>query len=329
MEIIQNGFFLPIINQLRNHHVDITKALKLSQLDRYQIENEENYIPFDLFGKLYTSICLMEGKHELGKLILDQLYIKDIANSNYIDVLRRSRNLLECVLFAEKYDKILFSGESMKLDIHGATSMFSSSFDTFKESASCEFYELLSLSATIAVFRYFIGYNWDPIAIHVQSSHLPMNEVRLNNPQKVKIREKQRGTTLIFPTDCLFSDKRKMAQENSNSTFKNIDTTSKKIQCLLESYQSDVIPSMDHFADVFNISNRTLRRRLAEENSQFEKLVENWRFTKALKLLKDPKSSVAEISNRIGYSNPSNFVRAFKSWTNVTPSSYRDQMLVS
>ena len=35
---------------------------------------------------------------------------------------------------------------------------------------------------------------------------------------------------------------------------------------------------------------------------------------------------VAELSDFLGYTEPSSFVRSFKGWTGETPKSYRDKM---
>ncbi|MGM0450699.1 MAG: helix-turn-helix domain-containing protein [Pseudomonadota bacterium] len=43
----------------------------------------------------------------------------------------------------------------------------------------------------------------------------------------------------------------------------------------------------------------------------------------AIDLLSRTRHSVEEIGYRVGFADPSNFIRAFRQWTGVTPYSYR------
>jgi len=71
-------------------------------------------------------------------------------------------------------------------------------------------------------------------------------------------------------------------------------------------------------------SARTLRRRLAEQGSSYQSLVELARCEAAEQYLSDPSLSIAEISYLLGYSEPSALHRAFKRWKGTTPQAFRD-----
>jgi AraC-like DNA-binding protein len=47
---------------------------------------------------------------------------------------------------------------------------------------------------------------------------------------------------------------------------------------------------------------------------------------KRLDLLADKKQSLEDISEYLGYSDMANFTRAFKRWTEQTPSAYRKSL---
>lgn len=51
--------------------------------------------------------------------------------------------------------------------------------------------------------------------------------------------------------------------------------------------------------------------------------VKNFRFAKAIEILKDPAVSVAEVANRVGYEDPCYFTRQFKQLMKMSPSEYR------
>jgi AraC-like DNA-binding protein len=85
---------------------------------------------------------------------------------------------------------------------------------------------------------------------------------------------------------------------------------------------SDAPPTLGDVAAELHLSARSLTRKLAVHGTSFATLLEEARRDKALLLLQSDLS-IAEISERLGYSTPPNFVRAFRSWTSQSPGAYR------
>jgi AraC-like DNA-binding protein len=71
------------------------------------------------------------------------------------------------------------------------------------------------------------------------------------------------------------------------------------------------------------MTQRTLRRRLAEEGLTFRTLRRDLLRTRAERLLADDRLPLAEIAYLLGYSEPATFHRAFRSWTGKTPAAWR------
>ena len=82
-------------------------------------------------------------------------------------------------------------------------------------------------------------------------------------------------------------------------------------------------PDIRLAAELAGLSVRTLSRRLAEEGTSYERLVERRRFEAAIGLLRDGHLRLIDISYELGYADPANFSRAFKRWTGMPPSEYR------
>ena len=68
------------------------------------------------------------------------------------------------------------------------------------------------------------------------------------------------------------------------------------------------------------ISDRTLKRRLKNEDKNFRQLLNECRMERALTEL--PSNSVAHVSELLGFQNQFSFSRAFKNWTGRSPSEY-------
>jgi AraC-like DNA-binding protein len=80
------------------------------------------------------------------------------------------------------------------------------------------------------------------------------------------------------------------------------------------------------FEDVashFNMSSKTLERRLGERGARYRELVDDVRCDLAKHYLADTDLRLQQIAYLLGYSEPAPLVRAFKRWAGCTPIQYR------
>jgi len=83
------------------------------------------------------------------------------------------------------------------------------------------------------------------------------------------------------------------------------------------------MPSMDTAAQQLRIDTRTLHRHLARERTSYRALTNETREALATELLADTGLTVAEVADRLGYSEVAAFSRAFKLWTGASPNTFR------
>jgi AraC-like DNA-binding protein len=74
------------------------------------------------------------------------------------------------------------------------------------------------------------------------------------------------------------------------------------------------------------MSIRTFIRRLKNEGTSYQTLVDEVRREIASWLIRDKSLSVERVAERLGYQDTSNFSRVFKRWFNDTPSAYRKRL---
>ena len=79
-------------------------------------------------------------------------------------------------------------------------------------------------------------------------------------------------------------------------------------------------PTLEDIAQRLRLSARTVDRNLKKENIQFRDLVQQIRFERAKALLAEPGATVAQVAERLGFSDSSNFSRAFQRFTGTSPS---------
>lgn len=83
------------------------------------------------------------------------------------------------------------------------------------------------------------------------------------------------------------------------------------------------VPELKEVASSLEVHPQTLRRRLSAEGITFKEIKNQLRRDTALHLLGKQGLNIEEIAYRSGFSESSAFIRAFKSWTGVTPYTYR------
>lgn len=86
---------------------------------------------------------------------------------------------------------------------------------------------------------------------------------------------------------------------------------------------SEGTPGLDAVAADLGLSARSLSRRLEEAGLGFRALWDDTRLHLARTYLRDPRLTLAEIAQLLGYSEQSAFTRAFRRWTGEGPKAWR------
>lgn len=99
-------------------------------------------------------------------------------------------------------------------------------------------------------------------------------------------------------------------------------TYREQLKRLLRSTQP-VAPEMPEAARTLGMSERSLRRRLADEGVSYSQLVEESQVELARAMLEEPTRSIKEVAHELGFTSASGFHRAFKRWTGTSPALFR------
>lgn len=82
-------------------------------------------------------------------------------------------------------------------------------------------------------------------------------------------------------------------------------------------------PQMPQLAAMLNLSPRTYRRRLEEENESFQELLDKVRAEHATRYLQNTRLPLSTIAYMVGFNDASNFRRAYLKWTGRPPREVR------
>ena len=85
--------------------------------------------------------------------------------------------------------------------------------------------------------------------------------------------------------------------------------------------------SAEALATLLNVSPRTLHRQLKEEGATLQGLKDEVRQDRAVELLHRTTRPIKQVAEAAGFRNEKSFIRAFKSWTGLSPAEFRKQAL--
>ncbi len=110
--------------------------------------------------------------------------------------------------------------------------------------------------------------------------------------------------------------------EKNLRNIEHVESLPGRIAQMLFNYQGN-FPGLEKMAANLQISPRSLSRQLSELGTSYQRILDDIRRQKAVRFIKDDGLSVEKVAQRLGFSDASNFRRAFKKWTGVTPTEYR------
>ena len=87
-------------------------------------------------------------------------------------------------------------------------------------------------------------------------------------------------------------------------------------------------PTLAVVADRLNMGVRTLQLHLKDEETTYQRVLDDVRKTLAVEHLRGPHLSTTDIAYLLGFAEPSVFYRTFKKWTGATPGTFRSRLAV-
>jgi AraC-like DNA-binding protein len=106
-------------------------------------------------------------------------------------------------------------------------------------------------------------------------------------------------------------------------TPENLKSRIKKVMLRMAKPQ---LPGLETVAYAFNLTSRTLQRRLEEEGTSFRKVAEELKRRICDLLIRHNRYAVADVGFLLGYSDAAAFIHSFKRWYGETPNKIRAKL---
>ena len=170
--------------------------------------------------------------------------------------------------------------------------------------------EQFTLELMIRLVQLACGPKWSPS--HVRAQHV-MDECFRTRPAYDRVeRSSGQPVTAIWISDS----------ESLQLVRWRDDEMTGSVRDLIRVGVQDSKHELASVAQQLGYSVRTLQRELSDRGLDWSRLIEQVRLDHAAKSLAG-KTPVCEIAHGLGYTDQSNFGRAFRRWTGTTPNSYR------
>jgi len=109
-----------------------------------------------------------------------------------------------------------------------------------------------------------------------------------------------------------------LKQENGDENF------IERVRIAIQQKLTGRRPAIEDIADALHISSRTLQRRLQDEGSSFQRVLDEARRQLARHYLNNSYLELNEAAYLLGYEDGNSFVRAFRTWEGVPPARWRE-----
>ena len=316
-----------LLEQYANEPVE--QILAEAGVDIELFENPENSISFDSVGRLLDLSAKKTGISHFGLLVAQNAETRTLGD------------LIELATYAPNVGSALYSmivhvcindrGGVPTIKVNNGIARLGYAIYVPVQKGIRLVYSA-SLAIICNIIRALCGESWAPSEVlfsHSRPSDIKPYESFFQAPLIFEADE----DALVFPEHWLFHALPNPDKSQHDMTVNRLNKIETRMGIgLLEELRTVIRPlivsqscKVEQVASILSLHPRTLNRRLKDHNTTFRQIVGEMRYEIAKQMLRDKGISILKISNTLAYSDPSEFTRAFKRWSGMTPSEWRIQ----
>ena len=325
--LIRAGTLSVALSVAREFGVDIGHTLLGFGLDESYFEDAENTLPFTLMGLLMRRCSDLSGCPELGLLAGQRMNASALGTVGFLaGSAPDARTGLACL---SRY--LRFHNPNATLDVIEDGEHVALVFALLLPHIEGREHILDGgIALAFNTMRKFCGPEWGATEIRLARVR-PLNVAPYRNFVGTTIRFNADESAVVFPRKWMNTPLASADADLHGAMLKRIramelstaDELASPVRRMLPPLIVSRTASAHVVASLVGLSTRTLNRRLAAEGTTYVRLLEEARHRIALQLLENTDLPANEISDRLGYSQPSAFTRAFERWAGKGPSEWR------
>jgi len=320
-----------VIDTARSLGVSDTDALIADAgIDKSLFNKPENRIPFIQQQRLWELALERGDSPNFGLHFARNVQATHFGLLGYM--IMNCQTIADCLEAIVKYQLLSGQGGEFSLEkMKNTTTLFYTAVNA--ELPVTHHRVVAMIAAHISFGRWLLGSDYKPDLVefcHVCPAETEEYEAFFEAPvlferDSNKITFSEKITSLRIPLAS--ADLLKILSERADRLLAEIAKPSGitgQISKLLVRQMGGALPSRSMIALQLGMSERTLQRRLKDESTHYQAVLDTARYHLARDLLINTPLPLSEVSAQLGFAEPSAFYRAFKKRHGVTPGQYRN-----
>jgi AraC-like DNA-binding protein len=317
---------------LRKHNIPIAALLTRAGLSEGDIDNRQRRIPAAAQAKLleYAAEALRDS--EFGLHLAEHANPREAGLAFY--VASAAEDIGDALALAARYCRIVNEAVRLKLIRSPEGMIVETKFVGIARHFAWQSTEFM-IAAMIKGLREMAGRDFQPMQVTFTLAHnseAPEFERFFGCPVEFSASADQfslSNETLALP---LVTEDRHLLETLEpicEEAAKERNTGHGTLRSLVENEVQKLLPhgkaNRQGVAEALGLSARTLSQRLANEDTNYDEVVDRLRRSLAHEYIKEPSISVAQIAWLLGYEGPTSFNNAFARWTGKSASEARSE----
>ena len=306
---------------LRDAGAPVDRLLRRERLP-VLCDDPDMFVPLHRTWSFFATVARHEGP-ALGWWIGEYVGDQNL-NSSLLSKLELAPTLFQA--FHELQRLSFLEASDVRIGIYERRDdiLFTTSYAGMRDVTGYKYSQAYQLGLFIDLIRHFLGRQWMPKKIGIEHCDVP--SVAKQQFPGSRILTQQPVGYISVPRNCLHraaSCKNPGPGVAHNPLLTNNWDVIDKLRELLKSYLPDGYPTARFVAEVMDVSERTLARRLSARGLTYGKLVDQVRFEVAKQLLQKPDAQIGEVARYVGFDTQSNFTRMFRRVSGLSPKEFR------
>lgn len=287
-----------------------------------------SFADFHLLTQAALQRC---GEPALGLVLGQRLNVSTHGILGY--AVLSSANLGKALQFALKYYRVLGLAFELEL-VEQGEDMELRALESFPMGPQARFAAEGLLTSIHTIARFLLGEELQGLAVGFAHA-APQYAARYDQVFGVAVQFEQPCHWLRLPRHYLERPMAlanpatvQMCQQQCEALLASLDVQDgllTRVRRLLLARPGD-FPDLESAASALHTSGRSLRRHLAQMGTSYQQVLDEVRKRLALQYLTTTHLPQYEIAQLLGFSDPSNFRRAFRKWTGKLPGDYRNEV---
>lgn len=313
---------------LRGFGCDPAQLFASAGMDIHVLDHADNRISFDDLGRLFQVCASATGCDHLGLLIGQRF---NLAALGEIGALMRNSPTVGVACRRLTLHLHLQDRGAVPLLIHVSARHVALGYSVlrYETPATRQFHEGV-VAIMYRMMRELCGPAWQPDEIRVSHSR-PADSTPHRRFFGPRLRFDADFSAVVFSSKWLdhpVAGADPMLFERLSETLARMEDSQNrgladKVRRALQSMVFSGTASTEGIAHLFQLHERTLRRRLADEGTSAHALIQEALFAVARQLLRETRLSVSEIAAALHYGDTAAFSNAFRRWEKLSPGKWR------